>query len=240
MADIIPAIIPTSFQDLDSKVSLVAGHVNHVQIDVTDGVFVESKSWPYNGADDMFDELLKEDVALPHWQTMSYEVDLMVSNPSVEVDRWIRAGAHRVIVHVESTDAVKDLALAVRLKYGSIKYAVHGIEFGIAIGAETDIESIFPLLRDQDKDGLELIDFVQVMGIKHIGFQGQPFHEATYERVDKLHDAFPGLPISIDGGVSLDTAPGLIRSGATRLVSGSAVFEAHSIKQAIEDFKSIV
>ncbi len=240
MAEIIPAVIPTSFEDLEYKVSLVGESAKTIQIDVCDGVFVNTKSWPYNGADDVFEQILKEDAALPNWQHTSYEVDLMVANPSLEAERWVKAGAQRIIVHFESTDKIQDIALALRSKYGSVKYSVHGIEFGVAIGAETPVEALFPLLREQDKDGFELVDFVQVMGIRHIGAQGQPFHEATYDRLDALHDAFPGLALSVDGGVSFDTAEGLIHSGAARLVSGSAVFSTDDVPSAIRELASIV
>ena len=40
--EIIPAIIPESFEDLKAKLFLFKGLVPAVQIDVTDGIFVPS------------------------------------------------------------------------------------------------------------------------------------------------------------------------------------------------------
>ncbi len=51
---------------------------------------------------------------------------------------------------------------------------------------------------------------------------------------------YPGLPISIDGGVSLETATDLIAAGADRLVVGSAIFGSENVIQAVEDFKNLL
>jgi hypothetical protein len=50
MKEIIPAIMPTSYEDLLEKAKFVRGIVPLSQIDVMDGKFVKSKSWPYRQA----------------------------------------------------------------------------------------------------------------------------------------------------------------------------------------------
>ena len=50
MIEIIPAIMPESFSDLVDKAARVRGIVPIAQIDIMDGVFVKSKSWPYREA----------------------------------------------------------------------------------------------------------------------------------------------------------------------------------------------
>src|SRR3989338_570743 len=45
--EIIPAIMPKNLDDLNKKYSQVKGLANIVQIDVMDGKFVSSISWPY-------------------------------------------------------------------------------------------------------------------------------------------------------------------------------------------------
>ena len=84
MAEVIPAIIPESFSDLEEKVSRVSSLVSWVQIDVCDGRFVPKRSWPYpktrNDANDTqnhaeydadFEAILKEERALPQWEKIS-------------------------------------------------------------------------------------------------------------------------------------------------------------------------
>jgi ribulose-phosphate 3-epimerase len=50
---------------------------------------------------------------------------------------------------------------------------------------------------------------------------------------------YPNLPLSVDGGVSFETAPLLKAAGATRLVSGSAIFGSENIEEAVTEFKSV-
>jgi len=45
--EIIPAIIPKSFEHLKSQLALVKGIVHLVQIDITDGIFAPTKTWPF-------------------------------------------------------------------------------------------------------------------------------------------------------------------------------------------------
>ncbi len=54
-----------------------------------------------------------------------------------------------------------------------------------------------------------------------------------------MRERYPELIISVDGAVSLDTAPQLVEAGAGRLVVGSAIFESDNIVEAIQSLKNI-
>jgi len=77
------------------------------------------------------------------------------------------------------------------------------------------------------------------MGIAEIGHQGEPFDERVIEKIVDFRERFPGVIISVDGGVDVDTAPELAEAGARRLVSGSGIFEAGDVGQAIEDLRTV-
>lgn len=77
------------------------------------------------------------------------------------------------------------------------------------------------------------------MGIATIGRQGEPFDERVIEKIKSIRAKYPDMVISIDGGVSFDTAPELIEAGATRLVAGSAIFENPNPHGAIQELKSL-
>ncbi len=221
MAEIIPAIMPKTLHDLEEHCQKVVGSVDTVQIDVMDGKFVAVRTWPYNRHDDFFDAILREEQALPMWEELDYEVDLMVANPEREAQTWITAGAKRVIAHIESiTDMKSFLALASEF-----------VEVGLAIGNDTPLDTILPYLKS--------IDCVQCMGIAKIGFQGQPFDRRVLERIKALRVADPELPISVDGAVTIDTAPLLIEAGADILVSGSFVFDGESPVEAIHRLENV-
>lgn len=226
MVEIIPAIMPSSLEDLKAKASRVERLVPMAQIDVMDGVFVPSKSWPYtDGGPQEFHEFVTEEEDLPFWETLSYEVDLMVKNPESSINDWIEAGARRIIVHIESTDVVKGIIHNLEQLASVKELNLRPIEFGLAIGTTTPNETLTPFVHD--------IDFVQCMGIEKIGYQGQPFDERVIEKVAQLHREFPHLILSVDGGVNFESAPKLIKAGATRLVSGSTIFTSTDIRKAL-------
>jgi len=239
MTEIIPAIIPESFYDLEDQMALVDGLTNSIQIDVCDGIFVPSKSWPYTtDKENNFEKIINEELDFPFWKTLDFEVDLMVSNPENIVEDWIRIGANRVVLHLESTPNMKDLITDLRNKYGWFGESTLAVEIGIAINVNTPIEKIFEYLDTHSSNGRSLVDFVQFMGIREIGYQGQFFDERVIGRIRDLRQAYPEVIISVDGGVKLENAHEIVEAGVNRLVSGSAIFESENIKDTIDQLKS--
>jgi ribulose-phosphate 3-epimerase len=219
--EIIPAILPHDYSDLEEKISLINGAVKWVQIDVCDGQFVPQPSWPYRKHDDFFDKLTTEQEGLPGWDTLDFEIDLMVNRAEEEVENWISAGASRLIFHIESkTNFDKAFELA-----------ADRAEVGLALNGDTDIETLRPYA---DK-----ISVVQCMGIKNIGFQGQAFDPAVLTQIAKVKKAFPHLKVSVDGHVTMDIGRSLIDAGAERLIVGHAIFEADNPFDAIKEFKAL-
>ena len=94
---------------------------------------------------------------------------------------------------------------------------------------------MFEILDMVDADGDSIIDFVQFMGIDNVGFQHQEFNDQVLEKISDLRGMYPNIHISVDGGVSFDNASELISAGATRLISGSTIFESDDIAKAIDD-----
>ena len=230
MIEVIPAVMPYSVIELEDAVAEVKGLVPIVQIDVMDGIFVPAKNWPYvpRGAEE-FAHFQNEAEGLPFWDEVDYEVDLMVRNPESVVDAWVRAGVSRLIIHVESTQNLEAVFLDLEAKYGSDVVGVP--EIGLAINTTTSIDTLAPFL---DKVG-----FVQCMGIAEIGKQGEPFDERVLGQLSSLRAKAPNLILSVDGGVNFDSAPKLIAAGATRLVSGSTIFESEDVEEAIEQLKAL-
>jgi len=232
MAEILPALMPKNFLELEQYAKQFKGLVNTVQVDVMDGVFVPEASWPYNDGDVSFKEIVSLSLDLPESGSIDYEFDLMISAPEESIKSWMQTRASRFIFHVESIkdqiwfwkhlSRIKDLTPAPDAKT---------VEIGLALNTTTSNEEVYPYV---DK-----IDFVQCMGIEKIGFQGQRFDERVLDKIEDLRKRFPKLIISVDGGVSLETAPKLIAAGADRLVSGSAILESGDIKNAIKEFQSL-
>ena len=222
MTEIIPAIVPMDLAEVEEKSSYLKGWVKTIQIDVCDGQFVQNATWPYRKHDDFFEKIMKEEEGFPNWDAFDFEIELMANRPEDLVDAWVSAGAARIIIHAEATG---DVAAAIANLEGRV-------EVGLALAMETPLSAIAP--------HREKINFIQLMGIDNVGFQHQPFDEKVLGRIKEARMMYPGMPISVDGGVSLETAEALIAAGADRLVVGSAIFASENVIQAVEDFKNLV
>jgi ribulose-phosphate 3-epimerase len=236
MVEVVPAILPKDLDDLRDKMAQVSGQAPLVQIDICDGKFVPSKTWPYvKGGMEEFEKIITEDEGFPFWDSLDLEIDLMVKRPEEVVDAWIKAGAKRLVLHIESSPDILNTIKRLREEYGIAREESFGLEIGVALDIRTPNEELFEILDLIDEEGKSIIDFVQFMGIDNVGFQNQEFNDQVLEKISDLRNLYQDIQISVDGGVSLDNASDLISAGATRLISGSAVFDSGDITQAIHD-----
>lgn len=231
--EIIPAIMASSYEDLTLKVGAMKGIANVIQIDVMDGKFVESKSWPYmKGEDKYFIQIIKQEEGLPDWQDFDFEIDMMIRDVENEAVKWIAAGATRLVVHYKSEpeEIIKRI-----IKDSQEK----GVQIVLDFELDMSIERILEILHAFKKDGIEL-DGVQVMGIDRIGFQGEKFDHKVLSYVKEIHKQFPELIISVDGGVKPEYAKPLADAGVSRLVVGSAIYADDSPRDAYDHFRSVL
>ncbi len=106
------------------------------------------------------------------------------------------------------------------------------------LGGAVSLPDNLDELRDLLDEGV--VDFVQCMGIAHIGFQGEPFDEQVLETIQELRQSYPEMDISIDGGVSVENLVDLQEAGANRFVSGSGIFDHGIPQENIEQFYEIL
>lgn len=210
MSTIIPAILPKNQAELTNKIKRLKGLVSHIQVDVCDGKFVPSKT--------MF-------TSLPVLNEIEYELDLMIEEPENSIEKWIEMQPASIVIHLESVKDPQKLFLALELARGII-------EIGISISNGTPNELLEKYIED--------CNFVQLMGISKIGYQGQEFDERVLEKISYFHDKYPEIDISVDGSVNTDTIRKLSDAGVTRFVCGSAVFEGKDIARNIEKLESLV
>lgn len=240
MTEIIPAIVPKSFDDLCDKLDLVADYVPLVHIDIVDGIFAQGKTWPLIVPHDPdFVKILHEEEGFPFWEDLEFEFHLMVANPAEEIQSWVSAGAKRIIVHFEAfkdAEKLKACALEFKKQFGSPAAAdgqpsLIALELGLAVNLDTPVESILPFV--------ELFDFVHFMSIAKIGGQGEMFDERVLVKISTVREKFPDIGISVDGGVNTENAQSLVDAGATRLSVGSAIFKSEDILGTIEALEDI-
>ncbi len=216
MHPIVPAIIPESFEILSKTLRSMAPWAHEVQVDIVDGIFVPFTSWPYQGEGDI--------TALRTCtEEFLIEVDLMVMKPEEVVEAYLRAGVRRIVIHLESTNAIAEIR-ALKDRYD--------FRLGLSISNTTNLSILL--------SALQYGDYVQLMGIHDIGSQGQPFDGTVLTRIAELKRHTPDLLISIDGSVNEKTIPELLVAGADRFVSGSAILKSDNPERAFQKLTDLV
>ena len=228
MTEITPAILVKDFDELKEKLSKFVNITKMVQIDICDGKFVPSVSWPMGRNDEeSVQTILDEEEGMPYWEQLDFEFDLMVLNAHKQFDFFTRLGAKRIIFHLEAETESSFKEFLESLD----PYFKDNIDIGIAINTGTDIKKLEPFIN--------CVDFVQCMGIERIGFQGETFDERVLGQIKDLRLKYPELKISVDGSVNENTAPLLIKAGANRLVIGSLLLQSYDIRETIREFERL-
>ena len=220
---IIPAIMPNDLQEIALSCDKVGDKVSWVQIDIMDKQFVDSVSWPYQ--DQIFSLKEAEELGklISEYSELSFEVDLMVTNPETIAPVFANAGAKRIIFHHKSLNS----PLAIQ----RFEEFHDDIEIGIALHVDDDLSVI-----DQY---LPMVSTVQCMGIENVGHQGQKFSEKVLDMIAHIKNHHPDMEIQVDGGVSEETIKSLAEAGAERFVSGSAVFSG-DVEKNIKKLESLI
>jgi ribulose-phosphate 3-epimerase len=215
-----PSLPAASFDELKKLATLLAPHVPMFQVDLVDGDFAPSRSWPFTEATDPRQTL---EALQPLCELMPIEVDLMIMHPEEYLDVFAAVGVSSVVVHVGTTDAYDAIIDHAR---------AHCYAIGLAVTNDVPTQALDPYISR--------IDFVQVMGIKTVGKQGQPFDPRTIATLTRLRVLYPDLPLVVDGAVNVDTIGALVAAGATRVAPGSAIAHAADPVAAYKQLSEIL
>ncbi len=228
MTEVTPALLVKNFDELKEKLSKFVNITKMVQFDICDGMFVPSVTWPM-GRDDgkSVEAILNEEEGLPFWEHLDFEFDLMVLDAHKKFDFFARLGAKKIIFHIEAETETSFKEFLESLD----PYFKDNMEIGIAINTTTNIKKLEPFIN--------LVDFIQCMGIEKIGFQGEPFDERVLNQIKDLRLKYPELKIVVDAAVNINNAPLLVKAGANRLVIGTALLESYDIRETIMEFERL-
>lgn len=168
-----------------------------IHIDVMDGHFVPNIS------------MGPAVVAMARKATrLPLNVHLMISNPDKMADAFLEAGSDTLLIHVEvECDPIPILK----------RIRENGTIPGITLNPDTPAEAIKPLL-----DYIDEVLFMTVFP----GFGGQAFMPEVLPKMAEVRSWRPDLNISVDGGITLETAPQAARHGANLFVAGTSLYRA--------------
>ncbi|MEK7190196.1 MAG: hypothetical protein AAB661_00315 [Patescibacteria group bacterium] len=232
MIEVIASVLPfKTYEELKNKIGALRGIVSTIQIDFCDGIFVPSKTWPFfsDGFDDYnFQKIMREEQGLPFWDEFDFELDLMVAEAVENFDTYLKLGPKRIIFHLEAMKSLEDFR---NFLEGIDLYIRDNIQIGIAFKPSQPFENVLPLIS--------CVDFVQCMGNDKIGYGGVSLDEKVYDRIKLLREKYPDLPIEVDIGVNEETAPKLVKAGATKLITGSVLFNSYDKIRLVERFQNL-
>lgn len=166
------------------------------------------------------ENILKNEEAPPEWEEFDFEFDLMTNDSLQDARSAVALGASRVVVHADFPKAFEAIEALQQTRGGE-----YPVKVGIALPSTASVSELGSF------EGL--YDFVQVMGIEHVGSQGQPFDPRSLELIFSLRKEYPELVIQVDGAAA-GHARELIEAGVQRLVVGSAIVNADDPKSVFK------
>ncbi|MBI9020165.1 MAG: ribulose-phosphate 3-epimerase [Verrucomicrobia bacterium] len=210
--EIMPSILAADMGNLEAAVrQCEQAGADQIHLDIMDGVFV-----PNISMGPAVVEMVNRATELP------LDVHLMLIRPQEHIEAFAKAGSDAIMIHIEADCNVEDTLQKIRDL---------GCKAGITVNPPTPIDSIFPALESG------LVDEVLIMSVNP-GFGGQRYIADAEEKVAEVRRRYPDLLISIDGGIDLETVTPAAAHGANLFVSGTSLFKAPDMKEAITSMRS--
>ena len=199
-----PSILSADFVNLERDIrALTPAGADYVHVDVMDGVFVPNITIG-----------IPVVAAIRGITELPLDVHLMIDRPIRYVERFCKAGADILTVHVEA-DAEENTRRALEIIRDL------GVRPAVCVKPKTPAEAVLPFL--------DLCSLILVMTVEP-GFGGQSFMADMMPKVEKIrayiNEKNPACELEVDGGVNEQTAEVCKAAGANVLVAGSAYFKA--------------
>lgn len=218
--EIMPSILAADMGNLEAGIRLCEqSGADQIHLDVMDGVFVPNISMgPVVVA--MADRVTD----------LPLDVHLMLLHPQEHIEAFAKAGSDTILIHIEADCDVEDTLKKIRDL---------GCKAGITVNPPTSLDAFFERAGSSCFQTLEkgLVDEVLVMSVNP-GFGGQSYIADAEAKVAAIRRRWPEMPISIDGGIDLETVKPAAAHGANLFVAGTSLFKAPDMKEAITQMRA--
>jgi len=211
MIKLAPSILSADFARLGEQVAEVTkAGADYIHIEVMDGHFVPNITV---GAPVV--------ASIRPLTSLPLDVHLMIEHPERYISEFVNSGADIITVHVEACSHL----------HGTIQLIKElGVKAGVSLNPATPLSSIEEIIPH--------VDLILIMSVNP-GFGGQSFIPATLPKIENmrktLNDRKLSAELEVDGGVTAENAPGIVKAGANVLVAGNSVFKAEEgISQALQ------
>jgi ribulose-phosphate 3-epimerase len=216
MALLAPSILAADHSNLAQQIRLVEmSGADWIHCDIMDGHFVPNIS---------FGPIIVK--AASRSTKLPLDVHLMIENPDMFLQDFIKAGANSITVHQEEV---------IHLNRTINRIKELGAKAGVAINPSTPVSTLTEVA--------DIVDLVLIMSVNP-GFGGQTFINNSLKKIKKAVDLRKELKanflIEMDGGITNKNIKAALDAGCDVFVIGSSIFKEKNISAATAELANII
>jgi len=210
-----PSLLSANFLNLEKDILMLnQSEADWFHLDIMDGLFVPNISFGFP----IIEKVRKATKKV-------LDVHLMIVDPERYLERFRKAGSDIISIHMEACKNPIEALKTIRSL---------GAKAGIVINPGTPVSVL--------TDVIGVADLVLLMSVNP-GFGGQSFMPGTIGKIAEIKQMITSrklnVLVEVDGGIDLQNAPALVKSGVDILVAGNSIFASFDPALTIHQLKTI-